>query len=231
MKLFNFYTAYTQLRELYGIEFTPDQFETLGMIAWDKIGNRMMTTKSARVEVIEGIVNLPCDLDELEAVTTDLPDFQSSSAIKDSWNTHNELYVEQYIDFRRGDRDHLFTEGKFVKYDQVGPREIKVYDKFKHVNLLYKTVVLDDQDLPLLNSKEVDAIAAYCAYSDTFKKGLMTRDGNMINLSQALEAKWLKLCDHARTPMSMSQNDFDAIGDSVRSWDRKTYGHSFKPIR
>ena len=231
MELFNFYTAYTQLRELYGIEFTPDQFENMGMVAWTKIGNRMMTTHSDRIEVIDGIIELPCEVDELEAITNDTPDFQATSNIKDSWNMMNELYTEQYIEMRKGDRDHLYTSGKFVKYDQIGPRTIKVYQKSGYLNILYKTNVLDDMGLPMLNAKEVDAIAAYCAYADTFKKGLMTRDGNMVNLSQSLEMKWLKLCDHARTPMSMSQNDFDAIGDSVRSWDRKTYGHSFKPIR
>lgn len=231
MELFKFYTAYTQIRELYGIELTPDQFETMGMIAWTKIGNKVMTTNSIKLEIIDGIVELPCDVNEIEAITSDTPDFQKTSNTQNSWSMTKELYTEQYIRLRRGDRDHLFTEGEFIKYDQIGPRTIKVYRKTGHVNVLYKSNVLDDEDLPMLNAKEVDAIAAYCAYADTFKKGLMTRDGNMINLSQALEQKWLKLCDHARTPMSMSQNDFDAIGDVVRSWDRKTYGKSFKPIR
>jgi hypothetical protein len=85
--------------------------------------------------------------------------------------------------------------------------------------------------LPYLNAKEVDAIAAYCAFADTFKKGLMTRNGDVIQLAQALETNWKQLCDHARTPISMSQNDMDMIGDVVRSWDRKAYGNSYKPIR
>jgi hypothetical protein len=59
----------------------------------------------------------------------------------------------------------------------------------------------------------------------------MTRNGDLANLAQVLEQKWLKLCDHARTPMNMTQNDMDMIGDVVRSWDRKTYKNSYKPIR
>jgi hypothetical protein len=31
--------------------------------------------------------------------------------------------------------------------------------------------------------------------------------------------------------MNMTQNDMDMIGDVVRSWDRKTYKNSYKPIR
>ena len=35
-----FKTAYTYIREQYGIEINPDEFETLGLMAWDKIGNK-----------------------------------------------------------------------------------------------------------------------------------------------------------------------------------------------
>jgi hypothetical protein len=38
-KTFPFNTAYTQARELYGLDMPSDEFETLGIIAWDKIGN------------------------------------------------------------------------------------------------------------------------------------------------------------------------------------------------
>lgn len=231
MELFNFYTAYTQLDELYGIELTPDRFETLGIIAWNKIGNRVMATKSQQFEVKDGIVELPCDVDEIEAITTSLPDFQRTSVSQNSWSMVTELYTEQYINLRKGDRSYLSTPGKFIKYETIDHRTIRVYQKDGFINILYRTIVKDEDDLPLLNSKEVDAIAAYCAYSDTFKKGLMTRDANMVNLSQNLEAKWYRLCDHARTPMYMSQNDFDEIGDAIRSWDRKTYGKSFKPTK
>jgi len=33
MKYYPFKTAYTQLREMYGIELNPDEFETMGIIA------------------------------------------------------------------------------------------------------------------------------------------------------------------------------------------------------
>lgn len=231
MKLYNFYAAYNELMTSYGIELTPDTFEEMGMNAWERIGNRMMTTKSVKLDIVDGIVTLPCDVDELEAITADNVEFKKSDTSKDHWAMHQEYYTEQYIERTKGDRDHLYTSGEFIKYDQIDTNTIKVYRKSGKVNVLYKTTTLDENELPMINSKEVNAIAAYCAYADTFKKGLMTRDGNMINLSQALEQKWLKLCDHARTPINMSQNDFDAIGDVSRSWDRKTYGHSYKPIR
>jgi hypothetical protein len=33
------------MRELYGVELTPDQFETMGLIAWEKIGNKSSVIK------------------------------------------------------------------------------------------------------------------------------------------------------------------------------------------
>lgn len=231
-KLYNFYTAYNQARDLYGVELTPDQFENIGMIAWGKIGNNMMELKQATLPVVDQIVTLPCDVHEIEAVTSDIPDYQKTSATKDYWNMQDEFYTEQYIDATKSGRSALNPHGQYVKYDEVGPDKIKInYKNMSHVHVLYKATIMDDDGLPMLNDKEIDAIAVYCAYTDVFKKGLQTRDANMINLSQALEQKWYKACDHARTPMHMNQNDFDAIGDVIRSWDRKTFGHSFKPIR
>lgn len=33
MKRYSFNTAYSQARELYGLELTPDEFENIGLIA------------------------------------------------------------------------------------------------------------------------------------------------------------------------------------------------------
>ena len=40
MKRYPFHTAYTQARDFYGVELTPIDFENIGLVAWDKIGNK-----------------------------------------------------------------------------------------------------------------------------------------------------------------------------------------------
>jgi hypothetical protein len=40
MRDYSFNTAYTHARELYGLELDPDVFESIGLIAWDRIGNK-----------------------------------------------------------------------------------------------------------------------------------------------------------------------------------------------
>lgn len=241
MQLYNFKTAYTQLRELYGIELNPDEFETIGMIGWDKIGNKLYVQKSATIKVCPiddpqdtmktSLIHLPCDVDAVEAVYLDFPEYQKTDNLHETPLIYNQ-YTEKYIDLRRGDNNNTsYRNGKLVKYRVVGPNTLQTTLTEGTVNVLYKSISYDPDGLPLLNVKELDAIAAYCAYSHIFKQSVMTRDSSTFQMAKELENKWLKLCDHARTPISMSQNDFDAIGDAKYSWDRKSYGKTFKPLR
>jgi len=50
-------------------------------------------------------------------------------------------------------------------------------------------VIVDEEGLPTLNSKELDAIAVFCAYSYFYKNALMTRDQLTFQLSKDLEGK------------------------------------------
>jgi hypothetical protein len=43
---------------------------------------------------------------------------------------------------------------------------------------------VDDEGLPLLNDKEVTALAAYIGYCDLYKQGIVLRDKNLIELSE-----------------------------------------------
>jgi hypothetical protein len=59
----------------------------------------------------------------------------------------------------------------------------------------------------------------------------MTKDSGLIQLANAVKSDWLQLCNAARIPDHLSQNDMDAILDVKVRWDRKMYGKSFKSIR
>jgi hypothetical protein len=231
MEMFNFYTAYTQMELLYGVSMTPDQFENIAIIGYDKIGNKATEIKQGVFDVEDHRLKLPCDISSIEAVTTNKVDYQKTSPIYDSYNNIYNNTAEQYIEHLKRNSDPLYTKGEFVKYKQIDNRTLYIPENYKKVFVMYTVPVVGDDELPMLNQKEVNALACYCAYIDTFKKGMSTRDANMINLAGALEQKWLRLCDYARTPVSMSQNDFDIIGDVKTSWDRKTYGKSYKGFK
>ena len=106
-----------------------------------------------------------------------------------------------------------------------------INDRFNIVNILYKGYVVDDDGLPLLNEKEIDAIAGFCAFANMRKKALMTRDQNSMQLAMYLEQNWKLLCTQARVPIYINQNDMDEILNVSTSWDRKRFGKSFKPIK
>ena len=234
MSQFPFKTAYSQTRELYGLELNPDEFETLGIIAWDRIGNRQYKLYKYQVEplqneLLEWFVELPCNVDQIEAVTADYEDYQKTSNQYLAGHTQNG-WIEGYIETRKYNTGSLYPTGKFIKYRQEG-NILKLADKFNKVNILYKGFIADEEGLPYLNSKEVDAIAAFCAYANDYKQARMTRDQVTMQFAQMSEQKWLKLCTQARVPEYINQNEMDEILNVQTSWDRKRFGKSFKPIK
>lgn len=234
MKEYSFNTAYTQAREFYGLELNPDEFETIGLTAWGKIGNkkyRLYKYEVRPTKLLTGdiIVELPCNADIIEAVTTNYEDYQKTTPMTMAGNNQYG-WVESYIEARKFNTGTFYVPGKFIKYRREG-NTLYLSAWFDVVYILYKGVIVDEEGLPYLNEKEVDAVAAFCAYTDMFKKALMTRDNASLQLSQILEQKWKILCTQARIPEHMSQNDMDEILNVATSWDRKRFGKSFKPIK
>lgn len=234
MSQYPFKTAYTQARELYGLELTPDEFETIGLIAWDRIGNkqyRLYKYQATPVinELNEWVIELPCNVDIIEAVTADYEDYQKTSNQLLAGNNMNG-WIEGYVESRKYNSGSLYTSGKFIKYRREG-NTLFLADKFQTAYILYKGVIVDEEGLPFLNAKELDAIAAFCAYTDDFKRARVTRDPNIFQMSQVMEQKWKSLCTQARVPEYINQNEWDEILNVATSWDRKRFGKSFKPIR
>lgn len=234
MSQFPFKTAYTQAQELYGLELNPDEFETLGVIAWDHIGNKNHKLYKYQMEpsinqLGEWYIDLPCNVDLIEAVTADYEDYQKTSNQLLAGNTQNG-WIESYIESRKYNTNSLYISGKFIKYRREGNTLI-LADKFSLVNVLYKGFIADEEGLPYLNSKEIDAIAAFCAYSNDFKKARVTRDPTMFQMAQFMKQEWLKKCTQARVPEYINQNEMDEILNVATSWDRKRFGKSFKPMR
>lgn len=233
MKNYSFNTAYSHLRELYGLELNPDEFESLGLIAWDRIGNKQFKWYKYQVEPTEDnkqwYIDLPCNCDIIEAVTADYEDYQKTTPTNVSGNNQNG-WIEGYIESRKYNTGFGYSSGKYIKYTREG-NTLHLSDKFNKVNVLYKGVIVDDDGLPFLNEKELDAIAAFCVFADTRKKATITRDPGLWQTVQYWENNWKIACSQARVPIYINQNEMDEILNVANSWDRKRFGKSFKPIR
>lgn len=234
MDSYSFLSAYSQARELYGVEVNPDEFETIGMIAWDKIGNKKyrwykFTATPTETDSGAYFIELPCNVDIIEAVTADYEDYQKTGPMMVSGRTNNG-WIEGYIENRKFNTNFLYPPGKFIKYHQEG-NTLFLADNFDTVNVLYKGVLADEDGLPEITTKEMDAIAVFVAYTKTYKDAIRTRDQLLLAIAKDLEAKWKNLCTQARVASYINQNEMDEILNVATSWDRKRFGKSFKPIR
>lgn len=231
MALQSFNTAMFQANLLYGTEFSdPSDFEEIGLIAHNMIGNRYIRyyKYAAHVDPKTLSVDLPCNCDHIEAVTIPPEDWNYA----DGTHFHGDIYtawVEEYIEARKRFKDPLYIRGKYVHYERIGQ---KLY--FRHpyplVLIIYEGEILDDDGLPQLNDKEVQAIATYAAYITKFKEGIRTNNPNTVKMAQLLKSEWDKYCDAARVPEHIDQNDMNDILDVKASYMRKAYGRSFKPV-
>ena len=228
MNDFNY--IYTVANSLYGLELEPEQFEELGLTAWNLIGNKTVRlyNYSADISCDNLSVQLPCNCDIIEAVTYNHEDWNYSTN-KTVNGDYNSQFIEQYIEARKLYQAPLYISGKYAKYERVG--DTLYFDKdYGKVNILYKGVILDEDGLPKVNEKEALAIATYIAFATKQKQGWITNNQNIIQLAQYLYQQWLKYCDSARVPLSIDQNTMNQVLDAKSSWNRKVYNKAYKPI-
>lgn len=234
MKKYPMYTALSQLNEFYGIELSEDTFETYALSAYNKIGNkdyRLYRTKLYPKADPDGgwYVDKPCNMDSIEAITLDYESAQGTHAtdMNAGARFHN---IEQDIEVTKRHTSGFYLPGKLVKYTELADK-IYFNSPYHSVNLLYKGQYLDENGLPYINDKEMDAIVAYCAYVEDLKKARLTKDNSTYQIAQAEYQMWQKACANARTPIEISQNQMNEILDVMTSWDRHSYGaSSSKPI-
>ena len=227
----NFNSIYAHTKLLYDTELTPDELEEIGLIAWNKIGNKQTKLYRCRSKIdCETLsVELPCNCDIIEAVTYDFEDWRYVTY--DTVNgDYQSQFIENYIEGRKLYNSPYYMSGKFAKYERIN--DTLYFDKvYGSVNILYKGVILDDDGLPYVSEKEKDAIACYLAYTKRFKEGWKTHNQNMIQEAQLLEQRWYRLCDAARVPQYINQNEMNEILDAKTSWNRKIFNKSWKYVK
>ena len=229
MELYNLNSAYSLVQTLYGSDPNPEEFEDIAMTAWELIGNKHTRLYRYVADTENQELVLPCNLVEIESVHIPIVDAQVSSN-KTVFGDIDAIFTEHYIDAWRFFDDPFNQRGKLVKYKEGGDRLYFNRD-YKHVMVVYHGILADEEDgLPLINHREMKAIAAFVAYTETYKDGIKRRDKASLEISQDLKAEWLRRCNAARVPDHLSQNDMNMILDVKTRWDRKQYGKSYLPI-
>ena len=225
-----FYSVLAQANLLYGLDLQEDDAIEIALIGWEKIGNKIhrLYNYTTRIDKNSLTVELPCNCDEIESVTYNFEDWQDVTGTSNSGD-YNSQYTENYIEANKDYKSALYSSGKYAKYKRIG-NTLYFEADYGTVHIKYKGYELDEEDLPYLTNKEVDALACYCAFVKKYKEGLATHNGAILQEAQLLEQRWLKLCDAARVPSYLNQNDMNQILDAKTRWGRKQYGKSYKPI-
>lgn len=227
----NFYYALSLAETLYGVNMQEEDFEEIAILAFNQIGNKRskLYRYSVCLDSCEKSIELPCNADEIEAVTTDFEDFQHVS------NSNNQglpgsFVTEQYIESKKAFKSPYYISGKYIPYERVG-NTLYFQDHVNKVNILYKGQQLDDNGLPEITDKEAMAIATYVAYIVKFKEAMTSANKGSGEAAQILKQQWLTQCDQARVPSYVNQNEMDEILDAKNNWNRKIQEKSYKPIR
>lgn len=224
----NFHYVDVLLDQLYGMELEEEDIEELGLIAWERIGNKATKLYSySQCPDSENSIKLPCNAVSIESVTTQYEDWNRVTNYSENGDQRSS-FIENFIEGEKVYSSPYYNSGKLISYEQVGDT---LYFKRNYgtLNILYKGIIADEDGLPQLSTKEATAIATFIAYVEKYKEGLKTNNTVMINLANSLEQKWLKQCDQARVTQ-LSQNDINDILNVRDSWNRHNYGMSFKPI-
>lgn len=227
----NFHYALSLAETLYGVSMQDDQFEEIALVGWGLIGNKRskLYRYTTCLNFCERELELPCNCDILEAVTTDWEDFQHVDNMSE-YDKKGSFDTEQYIEHNKAFKRPDYASGKFVIYERVG-NTLYFNQPYNKINILYRGLVLDDDGLPEITDKEAEALATYVAYVSKYKEGLVTNNANILQLAQMLKQDWLTKCDQARTDFQWTQNDYDEILDAKTNWDRKLQSRSYKLIR
>lgn len=222
----DFHYSMNLLEMLYGITIQEDTWEEIALIGWNYIGNKRTRLYRYQTSSDNGEVQLPCNVNDVEAVTTNFEEWAYSTNDTPNGDIRT-AFIESYIEHRKAFRDPLYASGKFINYEQVG--NMLYFDRpYGIVNILYKGILVDDNGLPQITDKEAVALATYCAYILKYKEGVKTNNANIMKLAEDLRLKWLLQADQARNDHYMSQNDWDKLLNAKSSWNRKAFGKSLK---
>ena len=224
MEKFNFHYISVLLDMLYGIEMDDEDVEELGLTGWELIGNKNTRLYSYNTSInSDNSITLPCNASSVESVT-----ICGEDATPSYTNNITNTITENLIEAQKFTTNSYYNPGRLVSYEQNG-NTLYFNKNYGKVNILYKGIMADEDGLPELTEKEARAIATYLAYITKYKEGLKTNNTVAINLAQNLEQKWLKQCDQARIS-KLSQNDMNQILNIRDSWNRHSYGYSYKPF-
>lgn len=229
-----FLTAKARLKSRYGVSLSEDEFIERAYYIWRDIGNIATDQRSYDVTVPEDLyIYLPKDCEFVRSVTTgSLTDSLGNSGTITYTSAGREMEARPVTGMlstqHEANVSSIHAEGESVNYT-IGQGFILLssIDLFgRVVNIVYDAISVDPDGLPLLNDKEVEAIAANMAVQEA-EKDMFRRVAGADKIVALLRPDAQRLMVAAKSPEKITDDAIDKILDIKTSWDRKTYGNRF----
>ena len=96
-RLHSIKTVYSVVKDLYGIEPNPDDFEDVVLAGWEMIANKHTRLYRFVGDTSNQELQLPCNVVDIESVHIPVPDAQMTSNKTDIADLDS-IYTEHYID-------------------------------------------------------------------------------------------------------------------------------------
>lgn len=230
-----FKTAKSRLKSRYGITLPEDEFIEKAYYIWRDIGN--IATDPRRYSAVvpqDLIVYLPKDCEFVNSVTTGSmtePTGNSGTIMYTSGG--REMESRPSAGLLSNDYEarvtNLRPEGESINYELgVGFIKLTSQDLFgRTIMIQYDAISVDEDGLPLLNDKEVEAIAVNLAFQQA-QIDMFRRIQGSDKLAAMLKPEADRLLLAAKSPEKISDEALDRMLDVKTSWDRKTFGNRYK---
>jgi len=232
------------LKDLYDIDMQPDDYIERAYNVYRAIGNIATAVYSFKFTIDStGKVQLPCNLEFIEAVSTGQDNLNDSTELTVLYSNENISPNGYMADIILNPTDKisvpqtsvLHPTGNFIPYQLRGTAgNLHLEFSADYVNsscvCIYRGVIVDADDNPILFRKEAEAIAAQLAFLDTQKRVFM-RDPNAMPILAYIKGEANRMMAAAKVPEHITQNQWNRVFSALTTHNRKVYHSSYKPLQ
>ncbi|MCK5019135.1 MAG: hypothetical protein KAS32_18890 [Candidatus Peribacteraceae bacterium] len=222
-----FLTAMATAQQKYALSMKEDDFIEYAYPVWRTIGNIAPITRRFFTKVSDDFtVEIPQDCEFIRSITR-IEGLERNTKYDSAGMQDRHLPSVQTRSNIPDENQSLKTSpGQSVNYTlEPGAIRITSADLLNvEILIIYDAILVDDSGLPLLNDKEVAAIAAEVTRRDTVSgafQGIKTKE-SMLNYITVEADRYMAA---AGIDEKISDDGIDKMLDIKTTWDRKVYGH------
>jgi hypothetical protein len=229
------------LKDLYDIDMQEDDYAERAYNTFRAIGNIATAIHTFHFTIDNDLkFELPCNCEFIEAISTDenllmkqedLVVYSTNAYVSPNAYLADIISNESLRRIYVPQASNLHPTGIFLPYELHGRTVIfREEQAGTKAHLIYRGVLVDEQNNPILHRKEAEAIAAQLAFLHTQKQVFM-RDPAAANILAYIKPEAGRLMAAAKIPEYISQNQWNRVLSAKTRHDRKVYNTSYKTLQ